>query len=159
MQAATESAVRGFPVEDTAAAVLTFMSGALGTLIVSDAVAAPWSWEWTSRENPFYPTEPENCFVVAGTKGSLSVPNLQHRWHAPGKESWAEPLTQLRLAVRPADPYYEQMRNFAAVIRGTETPVLSGRDGAVTLASTLAITEAARRRAPVNVDQLLAASR
>jgi predicted dehydrogenase len=155
VQAATGGAVRGNPVEETAAVALTFKSGALGTLIVSDTASAPWSWEWTARENPFYPVEPENCFLIAGTRGSLTVPNLQHRWHEPGGESWATPLTQRRLPVIPADPYHEQMRNFAAVIRGKEVPVLSGRDGAVTLATTLAITEAARTGARVEVDRLM----
>lgn len=154
VQAATDASVRGNPVEETAAVTLAFKSGALGTLIVSDTVSAPWSWEWTSRENPFYPTEPENCFLIAGTRGSLSVPGLQHRWHAPGAESWGTPLTQLRVPVVPADPYHEQIRNFAAVIRGAEAPVLSGRDGAMTLATTLAITEAARTGARVEVDRL-----
>ena len=155
VQAATDGSVRGNKVEETAAVVLTFKSGALATLIVSDVASAPWSWEWTSRENPFYPTEPENCFLIAGTKGSLTVPNLEHRWHGAGAESWANPLTKRRALVAPADPYHEQIRNFAAVIRGTEAPVLTGRDGAITLATTLAITEAARTGARVNVDDLL----
>src|SRR5882672_273129 len=60
VQATTDGSVRGFPVEETAAAVLTFKSGALGTLMVSDVVSAPWSWEMTARENPFYPNESEN---------------------------------------------------------------------------------------------------
>ena len=43
VNAATGNAVRKFDVEDTAAAVLQFKSGALGTLLVSDTVSAPWS--------------------------------------------------------------------------------------------------------------------
>jgi predicted dehydrogenase len=153
--AATGNAVRNFAVEDTAAAVLQFKSGALGTLLVSDAVSAPWSWEWGSRENPDRPIEPESCYLVAGTQGSLSVPTLQHRWHEPGEESWNTPLKQMHVPIRPADAYHEQMRNFSGVIRGTEQPVLSGRDGAATLATTLAITESALRGKPVRVDEML----
>jgi predicted dehydrogenase len=153
--AATGSAIRGFQVEDTAAAVLQFKSGALGTLLVSDTVSAPWSWEWGSRENPERPIEPENCYLVAGTLGSLTVPTLQHRWHKAGEESWNTPLTQMHVPFRAADAYHEQMRNFCGVIRGTEQPVLGGRDGTVTLATTLAITESAHRGTPVRVDELL----
>lgn len=131
VSAVTSNATRGFVVEDTAGAVLTFANGALGTLLVSDAVSAPWPWEWGSRENPNRPIEPENCYIVCGTRGSLAVPSLQHRWHEPGQESWDVPLTQLRVHVKPADAYHEQMRNFAGVIRGTQKPVLSGRDGTV----------------------------
>ena len=62
---------------------------------------------------------------------------------------------QRRVHVIPADPYYEQMRNFAAVIRGEEAPVLSGADGTRTLAATLAITESARTGVPVFIDDML----
>jgi predicted dehydrogenase len=155
VNAVTGNAVRKFDVEDTAAAVLQFKSGALGTLLVSDAVSAPFNWEWGSRENPNRPNEPENCYIVAGTQGSLSVPTLHHRWHKPGEESWDNPLLQMRVHFRPADAYHEQMRNFAGVIRGTEKPVLSGRDGTNTLATTLAITESARRGRPVRVEEML----
>jgi predicted dehydrogenase len=158
VQASTASIVRGPPVEDTAAAVLKFKSGALGTLIVSDTVSSPWSWEWTSRENSFFPYEPENCCLIAGTKGSLAIPSLQHRWHEPGAESWANPLTQLRVSVEAADPYYEQMRHFAGVIRGAEAPALSGIDGTRTLATTLAITESAKTCQPVRIEDMMTAN-
>jgi predicted dehydrogenase len=135
--------------------VLHFKSGALGTLLVSDAVSAPWSWEWGSRENPNRPHDTENCYIVAGTKGSITVPSLQHRWHESGQESWDNPLTQVRLKITPADAYHEQMRNFANVIRGVEAPVLSGRGGTVTLATTLAITRSAQTGAPVRVADMM----
>ena len=156
VSAGASRATRNFEVEDTAAAVLHFKSGALGTLLVSDAVSAPWSWEWGSRENPNRPHDTENCYIVAGTKGSITVPSLQHRWHEAGQESWDNPLTQVRLKVTPADAYHEQMRNFADVIRGTEAPVLSGRGGTITLATTLAITRSAQTGAPVRVADMMA---
>jgi predicted dehydrogenase len=154
IQAATASKARGFPVEDTAAAVIRFTSGALGTLIVSDAVSAPWSWEWTSRENPFYPQESQDCFLVAGTQGSLAVPSLDHWWHEPG-QGWGDPLTRRRIAVTPADPYVEQMRNFADVIRGKAEPIMSGVEGVRTLAATLAITESAATGKPAQIEEML----
>ena len=154
VQAAASSAVRGHPVEDTAAAVLRFESGMLGTLVVSDAAATSWAWETTSRENPFYPAEPGDCIQIAGTRGSLAVPSLELRWYE-GRRDWGLPLTARRLPYVPADPYEEQMRHFAAVIAGTETPVLDARDGTKTLASTLAISEAARTGGPVQIDRLM----
>lgn len=157
VQAAASNAVRGFAVEDTAAATLSFQSGALGTLICSDTASAPWNWEWGSRENPAFPFEPENSFLLAGTQGSLAVPSLLHRWHEKGQESWNNPLTQKRHHVALADAYVEQLRNFAAVIRGEEKPALTSRDGAITLATTLAITESARRGQPIKVADMLAA--
>ena len=99
VSATASNETRKFKVEDTAAAVLHFKSGALGTLLVSDAVSGCWTWEMGSRENADRPQDTENCYVIAGTKGSLTVPNLQHRWHEPGQESWSVPLTQLRVLV------------------------------------------------------------
>lgn len=156
VQAQASSAVRGFPVEDTAAAVLRFASGALGTLLCSDTASSPWSWEWGSRENPDYPQDTEDCFHLAGTRGSLSIPSLVHRWHEPGAESWHTPLTSRRVPVRPADAHVEQMRNLAGVARGVAEPVLDGRSGALTLATTLAITRSAETGAAVRVADLLA---
>jgi predicted dehydrogenase len=155
VSAVSSNATRKFEVEDTAAAVLHFKNGAIGTLLVSDTVSAPWSWEWGARENPNRPHDTENSYLVAGTRGSITVPNLQHRWHEPGQESWDNPLTQVRLKITPADAYHEQMRNFANVIRGTEKPVLDGRGGTMTLATTLAITRAARTAKQVRVADMM----
>ena len=99
MSAVSSNATRKFAVEDTAGAVLHFASGAIGTLLVSDTVSASWNWEMGSRENADRPYDAENCYIVAGTKGSLTVPSLQHRWHDTGQESWDNPLTQLRLKI------------------------------------------------------------
>jgi len=154
IQASTSSDRRGFPVEDTAAVVIRFESGALGTLIVSDTVSSPWTWEGTSAENPFYPREEQNYCVVTGTKGALAIPSLDHWWHEEG-QGWGDPLTRRRIPVRPADSYIEQMRNFAAVIRGEEEPVVSGVQGARTLAATLAITQSAETGLPVRIDEML----
>lgn len=155
VQATASNAVRGFAVEDTAAAILRFKNGVLGTLIVSDAVSSPWSWECTSGENPAFAKTSEDCILIGGTRGSLAVPTLDVRWHEAGDESWLEPLTQQRLPIVPEDPYVAQMRHFAAVIRGEAEPVLSGRDGTVTLAATLAITQSAETGTPVRVDDVL----
>src|SRR5262245_23370141 len=155
VSAIASSATRNFEVEDTAGAVLQFRNGAIGTLLLSDTVSAPWSWEWGSRENANRPHDTENAFLVAGTKGSITVPHLQHRWHEAGQESWDNPLNMVRLKFTPADAYHEQMRNFAEVIRGTAQPVLSGRGGTITLATTLAITRSAQTGKPVRVDDML----
>jgi predicted dehydrogenase len=154
IQATVSDAVRGFPVEDTAAAVIRFESGALGTIIVSDTVSTPWSWEWNSHENPSFPHESHNCCLIAGTRGALAVPSLEYWWHEPG-QGWGDPLTRKRISFTPADPYVEQIRNFAGVIRGEEAPVVSGETGARTLAATLAITESAATGRPVRIDDML----
>lgn len=155
VQASVARNVRGFPVEDTAAAVLTFANGALGTFIVSDAAASPWNWEATSRESAITPSEIENCFTVSGTKGSLAIPQLQHWSYDRPDGAWADPLTRRTLPVRHADPYPRQLHHFARVIRGEEAPVIDAAEGTRTLAATLAIAESAKTGRPVRVSDIL----
>lgn len=154
VQATASSKTRGFPVEDTAAAVLRFANGAVGTLIVSDATPSPWNWEATSRESDITPSELENCFIVAGTHGSLSIPQLQHWCYDKPDGAWADPLTRRTLPSRDADPYRRQLHHFARVIRGEEKPVIDAAEGARTLAATLAIVESAKTGRSVQVSAL-----
>ncbi len=150
VQAVTSSAARGFPVEDTAAIILRFASGALGTLSVSDAVAAPWSWEMTSGENKVYPRTDQACYLVGGTDGSLSVPRLDV-WRHADERAWFGPIASERIVTPDEDPLARQILHFRDVVRGEAAPVIDAREGARTLATTLAVLESARIGAPVTV--------
>ena len=142
VQAVASNAARGFPVEDTAAILLRFRSGALGTLSISDCAAAPWSWEMTAGENKAYPQTSEACYLVAGSEGSLSVPRLEIWRHADAR-AWFGSLSAERMIVPEEDPLTRQMRHFCAVIRREVAPVIDAREAARTLAATLAVTRAA----------------
>jgi predicted dehydrogenase len=142
VQAIESGARRGFAVEDTAAILLRFASGALGTVNVSDIVVAPWSWEFTSGENPAYTHTAESCYLLGGTLGSLSIPYLD-LWHQAGAPDWWQPLLRERLAVQHADPLVLQIRHFRAVIRGEAAPLVPGREGL----ATLRVIEAVKRAA------------
>jgi predicted dehydrogenase len=150
VQAITSSAIHGFAVEDTAAITLRFASGALGTATLSDGVSAPWSWELTSGEAAQYPQRPENCYMFCGTEGSLTVPKLE-LWRYEGEKSWTRPLVKHMLDVTAEDPLTRQIRHFCRVIRGEEEPRITGADAARTLATTLAVLEAARNGNTVNL--------
>jgi predicted dehydrogenase len=143
VQAMTSSVVRGFAVEDTAAALLRFDCGALGTLLASDTTPAPWSWELTAGENSFYPRqEGQNCYLVTGTEGALALPSLQY-WRYAGARGWGEPLASETLAHNRLDPLVAQLDHFCQVIRGTAEPLITGRDGARSLAVATAVHAAA----------------
>lgn len=142
VRALSASAVRGFAVEDSAAVSLRFESGALGTVTVSDAVPAPWSWELASGENPAYPRQPENCYFFSGTEGSLALPTME-LWRYGAQKGWYAPLTRERVKVEPADPQVGQLQHFCRVIRGEEAPRVSGADATRTLAVVEAIQAAA----------------
>ena len=104
VQAVTSNATRGFPVEDTAAMVFPFANGALGTFLLSDAAASARSWEQTSQENTSYATYPdEDCYHIAGTLGSLSVPTMRVKTY-PGTRSWWEPFDTATEPLERSDP-------------------------------------------------------
>jgi predicted dehydrogenase len=142
VQALESNAVRGFPVEDTAAVLLQFASGALGTVTISDTVPAPWSWELTSGEIKAFPQTDAFCYLLGGTEGSLSVPRFEH-WHYRGESSWWAPLACTREVAPEQDPMVLQLRQFCKVARREEPPLLSGREAMATLETTLAVKQAA----------------
>ena len=142
VQAMAANAVRGFAVEDTAAVMLRFRNGALGTITLSDSAASPWSWEMTSAEQKWYPASGENYLFVAGTKGSLGLPK-QDFWHYEGEPHWFKPLALTSARIPEQDPLVNQIGNFCDVIRGKAEPVASGAEGLATLKATLAVKQAA----------------
>lgn len=143
VHAAASNRVRRSPVEDTAAVVMEFASGALGTLLLSDSAATPLSWEMTAHEDVAYPYYADHdCYFVAGTRGSLGIPTLR-LFTADGPPSWHRPLTTSTVAVEPADPLVRQLDHFCDVIAGESLPLVGGRDAAESLRVTLAVAEAA----------------
>jgi predicted dehydrogenase len=156
VQATSSNAIRRFAVEDTAAITLTFANGALGTFIVSDTAASGRSWEQTSQENPSYATVPdEDCYHIAGTRGSISVPTMRLRAYE-GKASWREPFTATTLPVQRQDPLDLQLEHFADVVRREAEPKVTARDGLQSLRVVQAVIDAARTGQPVEVPAGLA---
>jgi predicted dehydrogenase len=145
VQAFKSHAVRGFPVEDTVSINLRFASGALGSFLLSDTAACPRSWEQTSQENRAYPTyEDEDCYVIAGTNGSLSVPTMRLKTYPRAEDrSWWKPFEVGVVGMVRDDPIKHQMEHFGAVVRGEAAPRVSARDGLANLRVTEAIVAAA----------------
>jgi predicted dehydrogenase len=148
VQAFTSNATRGFLVEDTASISLRFANGALGTFMLSDTAASDHSWEQTSGEDPRYArahTDEDDCYHVAGTLGSLSIPTMRlSRYLTTADQSWHKPLQKTKIELEVVDPLAQQMEHFADVICGTAQPIVSARDGLANLRVVEAIVEAAR---------------
>jgi predicted dehydrogenase len=152
VQAMTSSTIRGFEVEDTAVILLRFRNGALGTITVSDAAAAPWNWDLSAGEAERFPRQDVNSHFLSGTEGSLTLPRLDY-WHYRDAKGWQDELTKERTALHFGDPYAEQMRHFRAVIEGDEEPVCSAEDGMRSLEATLAVLEAALTRKEIRLSE------
>ena len=150
VQAIGSNAVRGFAVEDSAAAVFRFANGAVGTVVLSDTATAPWCWDMCAGEQDQYPRQNVQSHFFSGTHGALSLPDLA-LWGYRGERSWHAELTVEQTRVHQQDPYTLQLQHLAAVIAGTETPICSALDGLRTLQATLAVSEAARSGRAVQI--------
>ncbi|MGX1787904.1 Gfo/Idh/MocA family protein [Bosea sp. NPDC055332] len=134
---------RGFPVEDAAAALIEFESGALGSFFASDSAVSPWTTEQGVGESVEFPFSGESSYRFMGSRGALEFPNLVHWSQANGAQSWNQPIQAQRLQGVTIDPYRAQLDHFRDVIRGVTPSLQTVADGARTLIATLAVTEAA----------------
>lgn len=151
VQAVSSNATRGFPVEDTVAINLRFENGALGSFLLSDTAASARSWEQTSQENKSYPAYgDEDCYVITGDMGSLSVPTMRLKTYARKEDrSWWKSFETSLEAIDREDPLERQLTHFCQVIEGTAQPLVTVYDGLQNLRITEAIAEAARTGATV----------
>ncbi|WP_420407492.1 Gfo/Idh/MocA family protein [Hoeflea sp.] len=142
VRALRTNAIRRFEVEDTAAILLEFENGALGSFTLSDTVVAPWSWELTARENPAYPSTGQSSYFIGGDRGSMELPSGAV-WKHTGERSWMAPISVEHHPKPSDDPLVAQILQFARVIRGEEAPLASAREGL----KTLEVVDAIRRAA------------
>jgi len=154
VHAMTSNEVRGFAVEDTAALLFRFASGVLATFMLSDASASARSWEQTSQENKSYASyDDEDCYVIAGTMGSLAIPTMRLKTYAqPEHRSWFNPFECTALALEREDPLALQLEHFLDVIEGHASPLVSAWDGLQNLRVVEAIAQASRTGRAVRLD-------
>lgn len=155
VSARTSSAARGLDVEDSLCISISFDSGALGTVLASDATPAAWSYEATVGENSAFFHTDENCYYFLGTSASLAFPRME-LWRYPDetRKGWEHPMERLHIEVDAADPLKIQLEHFCRVVRGEEEPVVDAKDGARSLAVALAAQESALRGIPINPSTL-----
>lgn len=150
--ALTSSATRGLVIEDTAALAFRFENGALGSFLMSDAGASPWSFEATSAENPEIAGSDQDYLRFTGTLGALAFPSLT-LWGAsgPGEVEWSKPL---KCTPGPhfdkIDPIRAQIDRFAALIEtGRDDVLCRPVDGLAALEMTLATALSGKTHRPV----------
>ena len=146
VQAFASNSIRGFAVEDTVAINLRFANGVLGTFMLSDTAASARSWEQTSQENKSYASyDDEDCYVITGTHGTLSVPTMRLKNYAKDEDrSWWKAFDASVVSMVREDPLSLQIEHFGAVIRGEAQPLVSAYDGLQNLRVTEAIFEATK---------------
>lgn len=152
VSAMSSSAVRGLDVEDTGALAFSFEGGALGSLVVSDTAAGPWSWDLTAGDSPRFPAHGVESHRIGGVAASLTIPTLEV-WRHDGAPNWTTPLHAHRHAVEPTSPYVRQLAHFVDVVAGRAEPLVSAHEGARNLAVMEAVAEAAHSGRTVTVPE------
>jgi predicted dehydrogenase len=135
--------LRSHPKEETAAVLLEFEDGAVGTFLLSDVAPSPWTWEQAVGENPDFPRSAQNVYRFIGSKAALDFPNLVLWQHEGRHRDWMHEISPEPITVEFEDPYVAQCRHFCAVINGNDQPRITAVDAAKTLRATLAVFEAA----------------
>lgn len=144
ISAETANSVLGFEKEDTAALILRFANGALGTFILSDQTHSPWGWEQATGENAAFPRSGRNAIRFMGTQGALEFPNLK-LWRSNGDVAdWKQQLFGEDLVDPLEDAFVNQIDHFTDVIGGHAAPRINAHDATSTLRATLAVYDAAR---------------
>ena len=151
VQAVAVASRRGHANEDLASAILSFASGAIATISVADGIVAPWSWELTAHENPVYPATNESCYLIGGSEGGLSLPDLRVWRHDQDPDWWA-PINASSLLRHHQDPLARQMQHFVEVIKRKQAPLVSGAEGLKSLAVVEAIAQSAAKRCEVVIE-------
>jgi predicted dehydrogenase len=157
VQAFTSNAVRGFPVEDTASLILRFASGVLGSFVISDCVASPWAWEYTSGQALYFPHQPGASLFLGGRRGSLSLSDMTLWRHVPEDGDWQDPFVKERCTLEPSFAYANQLTHFLSVCARQDAPVVTALDAMRSLGATLAIEAASRSGGVVAVADFLEA--
>jgi len=157
VEAAASNRQRGFAVEDTAAALIEFESGALGTFFISDNAVSPWTTEQGVGESPEFPFSGQSNYRFMGRRGAIEFPELVQWTQAGGAQDWNQPIQAQRIHAPTIDPYAAQLDHFRDVIRGTVPSLQPVEDGARTLVATLAIAEAAAEGRRIDLRERYAA--
>ena len=143
---------RDHAVEDTLAIHLRFASGAVGTVLATDAAPSPWGWELGTGENPEIPATGRNCYRFLGTEGSLALPRLELWRHAESSPSdWHQPIDSETLASGNRSALRDQLYHFCRVVRGETVPRVDGADGLSTLRTVLAIHQSLAQGQPIDL--------
>lgn len=131
VQAILSNSIREGDVEDSAAINFRFMNGALGSFMLSDTAATSRSWEQTSGENPNFARDlDEDCYLISGTRGSLSIPSMRLKYYSsPQNSSWLLPFQEEKIDYIKNDPLETQLNHFIEVIRGNVEPKVTALDG------------------------------
>ena len=145
--ASAQNRIRGNEVEDAASILLETEEGPTVNYFITDGVPAPWSYEFTTGENPKYPHyNDENCYYFFGTKGSIAFPSMKMYTYDDANYGWDHPLNEKVLDGADNDPMTTELLHFIDVINDEASSIVTGEDALETLKVVLAIKQSAQTK-------------
>jgi len=112
---------------DTAALVVRFTSGVVGTLNLSDRVVAPYNWSLTAGDDEAFSKTGEACLWIGGTEASLALPQGKLYYYQQGASFEARIQSDV-LAPPTLSARQAQFAHFNDVLSGRVKSEVSGSD-------------------------------
>ena len=141
---------RQYENEDLASVILNFENSVVANMSVSDSIVSPWSWETTSNENSEFPNTNQSCYLIGGSNGSLSIPDL-NIWQHDKIPDWTKPINKEKIKFEYNNPLVEQIVHFNKVIEKKSKPLVSGIEGMKSLKVIEAIEKSSILKKPVDI--------
>jgi len=133
------SSTREYNVEDSVAISIKFINGTVATIIGSDTVVSPWSYESNTSENAMYYHVPENCYYFMGDLGSIAFPKMEVWKYIDNNIGWQHTLKKYTNDVQIQNPLIKQLEHFYDVIFGLCSPMITATDAGRTLSLALSV--------------------
>lgn len=129
--------------EEVVGVLLRFESGVIGSIVLSDSAASPWSWEQATGENdPVFPMNRLNPYRFLFERGAVEFPELKI-WKQP-EPNWSssfEVSSANRLLEPMRDVFAAQIEHFHDVATGAAKPLVTAQDGLDALNAAIIVKE------------------
>jgi len=142
--AMTAAKRRDHPGEEVVGVLLRFAQGAIGTIILSDSAASPWSWEQATGENdPAFPMNGRSPYRFLFERGAVEFPGMRiFRQDPPDWSGGFEVEDKARLDAPMREVFARQIDHFCDVATGKASPLVTARDGLEALNVAITIKKA-----------------
>ena len=122
---------RPHSTEEVVGVLLRFESGVIGSIVLSDSAASPWSWEQATGENdPTFPMNGLNPYRFLFERGASEFPELKvWKQSEPNWTSSFEVSSANRLTEPMRDVFAAQIDHFYDVATRAVKPLVTAQDG------------------------------
>ena len=135
---------RAHGLEETVALTLTHSNGTVGTVLLSDSAASPWTWEQATGENvPTFPQSGESPYRFVFESGAVEFPRIRIWSQETADWTHGFSMQDRDMLVRSWTQVFEdQIAHFYEVAAGKAPPKVTAREGIEALNVALTVKQA-----------------